>query len=225
VSPCDVSPGPTGLERAATPTAQRAWWVNNADSAESAGERARQMGQAALRAALRPGVRRRAPVSAPERGGAIPRDKWRATQEGLADLIVSQQRILASAARARAARAVRARLRRPAQLLREENEAQAEAFLASEPRIFGGACRCGAWGEDDRRDRAGRRALSLRLTPARHGTDGSLSPYSERQTMSDRTCLILDFGSQVTQLIARRVRESGVYCEIHPYTISEARLW
>ncbi|MSP88108.1 MAG: glutamine-hydrolyzing GMP synthase [Alphaproteobacteria bacterium] len=29
--------------------------------------------------------------------------------------------------------------------------------------------------------------------------------------------LILDFGSQFTQLIARRVRESGVYCEIHPY--------
>ena len=29
--------------------------------------------------------------------------------------------------------------------------------------------------------------------------------------------LILDFGSQVTQLIARRVRESGVYCEIVPY--------
>jgi len=41
--------------------------------------------------------------------------------------------------------------------------------------------------------------------------------------MSDRI-LILDFGSQVTQLIARRVRESGVYCEIHPYTISEGRL-
>ena len=31
--------------------------------------------------------------------------------------------------------------------------------------------------------------------------------------------LILDFGSQVTQLIARRVRESGVYAEIHPYYI------
>ena len=29
--------------------------------------------------------------------------------------------------------------------------------------------------------------------------------------------LIIDFGSQVTQLIARRVRESKVYCEIHPY--------
>ena len=36
--------------------------------------------------------------------------------------------------------------------------------------------------------------------------------------------LILDFGSQVTQLIARRVRESGVYCEIHPFTLDEARL-
>ncbi len=34
--------------------------------------------------------------------------------------------------------------------------------------------------------------------------------------MADRV-LILDFGSQVTQLIARRVRESGVYCEIHPF--------
>ncbi|HUC63389.1 MAG TPA: glutamine-hydrolyzing GMP synthase [Alphaproteobacteria bacterium] len=34
--------------------------------------------------------------------------------------------------------------------------------------------------------------------------------------MTDRV-LVLDFGSQVTQLIARRVRESGVYCEIQPY--------
>jgi GMP synthase (glutamine-hydrolysing) len=34
--------------------------------------------------------------------------------------------------------------------------------------------------------------------------------------MSERV-LIVDFGSQVTQLIARRVRESGVYCEIHPF--------
>jgi GMP synthase (glutamine-hydrolysing) len=31
--------------------------------------------------------------------------------------------------------------------------------------------------------------------------------------------LILDFGSQVTQLIARRIRESGVYCELHPYDV------
>jgi len=32
--------------------------------------------------------------------------------------------------------------------------------------------------------------------------------------------LILDFGSQYTQLIARRVREIGVYCEIHPWDMS-----
>ena len=31
------------------------------------------------------------------------------------------------------------------------------------------------------------------------------------------TVLILDFGSQYTQLIARRVRELNIYCEIHPY--------
>ncbi|WP_404437144.1 glutamine-hydrolyzing GMP synthase [Stutzerimonas chloritidismutans] len=33
--------------------------------------------------------------------------------------------------------------------------------------------------------------------------------------------LILDFGSQYTQLIARRVRELGVYCELHPFDMSD----
>ena len=36
--------------------------------------------------------------------------------------------------------------------------------------------------------------------------------------------LILDFGSQVTQLIARRVRESGVYCEVWPYNAAPERI-
>jgi GMP synthase (glutamine-hydrolysing) len=36
--------------------------------------------------------------------------------------------------------------------------------------------------------------------------------------------LILDFGSQVTQLIARRVREQSVYCEIHPYNMALAKI-
>ncbi|MFZ5783690.1 MAG: glutamine-hydrolyzing GMP synthase [Pseudomonadota bacterium] len=42
--------------------------------------------------------------------------------------------------------------------------------------------------------------------------------------MADRL-LIVDFGSQVTQLIARRLREAGVYCEIHPFqSVDQARL-
>jgi GMP synthase (glutamine-hydrolysing) len=45
----------------------------------------------------------------------------------------------------------------------------------------------------------------------------------ERQTLFDKI-LILDFGSQYTQLIARRVRECHVYSEIHPYNISVERV-
>jgi GMP synthase (glutamine-hydrolysing) len=36
--------------------------------------------------------------------------------------------------------------------------------------------------------------------------------------MEHQRLLIVDFGSQVTQLIARRLREASIYCEIHPYT-------
>lgn len=38
--------------------------------------------------------------------------------------------------------------------------------------------------------------------------------------MHHELIIILDFGSQYTQLIARRVREQGVYCEIHPYHLA-----
>jgi GMP synthase (glutamine-hydrolysing) len=39
--------------------------------------------------------------------------------------------------------------------------------------------------------------------------------------MSHDTILLLDFGSQVTQLIARRVREAHVFCEVHPCDVSD----
>ncbi len=44
------------------------------------------------------------------------------------------------------------------------------------------------------------------------------------QDIHSQKILILDFGGQTTQLIARRVRESGVYCEIHPWDMNEEAL-
>ena len=41
--------------------------------------------------------------------------------------------------------------------------------------------------------------------------------------MTERV-LVVDFGAQTTQLIARRVRESGVYCEVAPFDRAEAAL-
>ena len=38
--------------------------------------------------------------------------------------------------------------------------------------------------------------------------------------MAHQLILVLDFGSQYTQLIARRIREQAVYCEIHPHTLA-----
>ena len=42
--------------------------------------------------------------------------------------------------------------------------------------------------------------------------------------MSHQTVIVLDFGGQYNQLIARRVRECGVYCEVKPYTTPLADL-
>jgi GMP synthase (glutamine-hydrolysing) len=44
--------------------------------------------------------------------------------------------------------------------------------------------------------------------------------FTRLQAMQHSKILILDFGSQVTQLIARRVREAHVYCEVHPCDVS-----
>jgi GMP synthase (glutamine-hydrolysing) len=52
------------------------------------------------------------------------------------------------------------------------------------------------------------------MTQKAHQESTSSDIHAER-------ILILDFGSQYTQLIARRVREIGVYCEIHPWDVSE----
>ncbi len=41
------------------------------------------------------------------------------------------------------------------------------------------------------------------------------------EILHEQTILIIDFGSQVTQLIARRVREAGVYCEIVPFNTAD----
>ena len=45
----------------------------------------------------------------------------------------------------------------------------------------------------------------------------SLPDPAATAALAAERVLILDFGSQVTQLIARRLRESGVYCEIWPF--------
>ena len=57
------------------------------------------------------------------------------------------------------------------------------------------------------------------------GGRNSVKRLSMTQTKSadaHERVLIIDFGSQVTQLIARRLREAGVYCEIHPFNRADA---
>ena len=58
------------------------------------------------------------------------------------------------------------------------------------------------------------------------GSEAALASFPVRffqgtqADLAHQKILILDFGSQVTQLIARRVREQQVYCELHPFDVS-----
>jgi GMP synthase (glutamine-hydrolysing) len=58
------------------------------------------------------------------------------------------------------------------------------------------------------------------MTTMASAAESTASPAPHANIHAHRI-LILDFGAQYTQLIARRVRESGVYCEIHPWDISD----
>jgi GMP synthase (glutamine-hydrolysing) len=49
-------------------------------------------------------------------------------------------------------------------------------------------------------------------------------PHTPDPAATAERVLVLDFGSQVTQLIARRLRESGVYCEIWPFNTDPGRI-
>jgi 16S rRNA (cytosine967-C5)-methyltransferase len=105
-----------------------------------------------------------------------PDAKWRAQPQDLTELVVRQQQILLSAAR----------LVRPGgrlvyvtcSLLREENAAQAEAFLSAEP-DFAPTPASRVWAETIGGAVPGGKNYLL-LTPARHGTDGFFVAVFER---------------------------------------------
>jgi hypothetical protein len=89
-------------------------------------------------------------------------------------------------------------------------------------------CRAATGGSARRSTSAPRSRRSRSASPGRTSArpGGPASPRRrdppERGTPMHDRILILDFGSQVTQLIARRIREAHVFCEIHPNDVSDA---
>jgi 16S rRNA (cytosine967-C5)-methyltransferase len=106
-----------------------------------------------------------------------PDAKWRSRPEDLAELVERQQQILRSAARL--VRPGGRLLYATCSLLREEDEAQAETFLAADL-DFSLLPIARAWGETIGGSSPGGESY-LRLTPAQHGTDGFFVAIFERR--------------------------------------------
>ena len=122
------------------------------------------------------------PVSAPGHGAAIPMPNGAWRPEDLAELVERQQQILRSAARL--ARPGGRLIYATCSLLCEEDEDQAEAFLAAEP-DFSPLPVARVWGETIGGASPGGEQY-LRLTPARHGTDGFFVAIFERRPLDRR---------------------------------------